>query len=72
MTKIRKRVFRNMKMKTLLSLGVGFVSLICLTVSGLVIGGRVSDITRESGSGLDKGFVKRLIRNKCHIMIIVF
>lgn len=41
-------MFRNMKMKTLLSLGVGFVSLICLTVSGLVIGGRVSDITRES------------------------
>ncbi len=26
----------------------------------------------ESGSGLDKGFVKRLIRDKCHIMIIVF
>lgn len=41
-------MFKNMKMKTLLSLGVGFVSLICLTVSGLVIGGKVSDITREA------------------------
>lgn len=41
-------MFKNFKMKTLLSLGVGVVSLICLIISGYVIGGRVSDITREA------------------------
>ena len=56
-------MFRNMKMKTLLSLGVGFVSLICLTVSGLVIGGKVSDITREAA--IEIGRSTRL--NSSHI-----
>lgn len=41
-------MLKNLKMKTLLSLGVGVVSLICLIISGFVIGGRVSDITREA------------------------
>lgn len=41
-------MFRNMKMKTLLSLGVGVVSLICLIISGFVIGGRVKNITRDA------------------------
>lgn len=41
-------MFRNMKMRTLLSLGVGFVTLLCLIISGIVIGGRVSNITREA------------------------
>lgn len=41
-------MFKNMKMRTLLSLGVGAVTLICLIISGFVIGGRVNNITRDS------------------------
>lgn len=41
-------MFKNLKMKTLLSLGVGFVSLVCLIISGFVIGSRVNDITRDA------------------------
>lgn len=41
-------MFKNLKMKTLLSLGVGIVSLICLIISGFVIGNKVKDITRDA------------------------
>ena len=66
MAKIRERVFRNMKMKALIPCPlIQYRYVLMKDLEGLLA-------CHESGSGLDKGFVKRLIRNKCHIMIIVF
>lgn len=41
-------MFGNLKMKTLLSFGVGIVSLVCLVISGIVIGRKVEDISRNA------------------------
>ena len=41
-------MIKNMKMKTMLSIMVGLISLICLTVFGAVIGSVIGGITKKT------------------------